>query len=192
MSNDTPPRACLADFGFMAMVLDPIQPMSCSAQLEGGTLTFMSPELLLPSAFGIKNPVPTPQADIYAFGLVILQVCSKYYGFLLVAYTVQVLTGELPFRGIRTTELGFSVLQGLRPDRPANSSAIGLSDSLWSVVQHCWDRNMNFRPKVAEVVTHLEKATVSWQGLMPPCNQVEDVTCTSEVLISGSMQRCTL
>ena len=75
MSNDTPPRACLADFGFMTMVLDPNKPMSCSMQLEGGTITFMSPELLVPSMFGIKNPIPTPEADIYAFGLVILQVC---------------------------------------------------------------------------------------------------------------------
>jgi hypothetical protein len=74
MSNDTPPRACLADFGLMAMVLDPKQPMSCSAQLEGGTTTFMSPELLVPSMFGVKSSVPTPEADIYAFGLVIFQV----------------------------------------------------------------------------------------------------------------------
>ena len=73
MSNGTPPRACLADFGFMTMVLDPGQPMSCSASLEGGTLTFMSPELLVPSKFGMKDSIPTPEADIYAFGLVIFQ-----------------------------------------------------------------------------------------------------------------------
>jgi len=74
MSNDTPPRACLADFGFMTMVLDPGQPISCSAQLEGGTMTFMSPELLVPSAFDLTDSVPTPEADVYAFGLVVFQV----------------------------------------------------------------------------------------------------------------------
>ena len=74
MSNDTPPRACLADFGFMTMVLNPSQPMSCSAQLEGGTRVFMSPELLMPSKFGMEDSVPTPEADVYAFGMVILQV----------------------------------------------------------------------------------------------------------------------
>jgi len=56
------------------MVLDPVQPISCSAQLEGGSMTFMSPELLVPQKFGRRSAVPTPQADIYAFGLVILQV----------------------------------------------------------------------------------------------------------------------
>lgn len=76
MSNDTPPRACLADFGFMSMVLDPDHPMSCSAHLEGGTLMFMSPELLRPQEFGMKHSIPTIQSDIYAFGLVMFQVCE--------------------------------------------------------------------------------------------------------------------
>jgi len=76
MSNDTPPRACLADFGFMTMVNDPVNPMSCSAQLEGGTTTFMSPELLVPSKFGMDDSLPTTAADVYAFGLLIFQVCG--------------------------------------------------------------------------------------------------------------------
>jgi len=172
MSNDSPPRACLADFGFMTMVLDPNKPMSCSAQLEGGTITFMSPELLVPSVFGVKNPFPTPEADIYAFGLVILQV----------------LTGEIPFRGVRTTELGFSVVQGLRPDKPANAPTIGFSEPLWIFVQGCWARNMNMRPKVAEVVTHLARAAASWDGLMPPCTEVENVASVSRPPVSNSME----
>ena len=74
MTNGTPPRACLADFGFITMALFPGQILSCSAQLEGGTMKFMAPELLVPEKFGKKNTLPTPQADIYAFGLVISQV----------------------------------------------------------------------------------------------------------------------
>jgi len=79
MSNDTPPRACLADFGFMTVVFDPDQPMSCSAQLEGGTMMFMSPELLAPQKFEIQNQTPTLQSDVYAFGLVIFQVCKNIH-----------------------------------------------------------------------------------------------------------------
>ena len=74
MTNDEPPKACLADFGFTTMVLDPQNPMSSSGTLEGGTMTFMAPELLAPSKYGLKNAVPTQEGDIYAFGLVILQV----------------------------------------------------------------------------------------------------------------------
>ena len=80
MSNDNPPRACLADFGFMTMVLAPGQRMSCSAKLEGGTMMFMSPELLVPPKFGLTDAIPTPEADIYAFGLVTYQVCDHDRG----------------------------------------------------------------------------------------------------------------
>jgi len=86
MSNDSPPRACLADFGFMTMVLDPNQPMSPSMQLEGGTVMFMAPELLVPWEFGFTESIPTPEADIYAFGLVIYQVCNHDRGYPPFAY----------------------------------------------------------------------------------------------------------
>lgn len=78
MTNDKPPKACLADFGFTSMVLDPENPMSCSLTLEGGTVTFMAPELLAPSKFGLEKAVPTKEGDIYAFGLVILQVLELH------------------------------------------------------------------------------------------------------------------
>jgi len=80
MTNDTPPKACLADFGFTTMVLDPQYPMSSSFTLEGGTLAFMAPELLAPSKHGLRGAFPTREGDVYAFGLVILQVptsCSR-------------------------------------------------------------------------------------------------------------------
>ena len=76
MTNDTPPKACLADFGFTTMVFDPQNPMSISATLEGGTMTFMAPELLAPFKHGLKSAVPTKEGDVYAFGLVILQVAA--------------------------------------------------------------------------------------------------------------------
>ena len=78
MTNDVPPRACLADFGFTSMVLDPQNPMSSSFTLEGGTLAFMAPELLAPPKFGLKGSVPTQQGDIYSFGLVMFQVFLLY------------------------------------------------------------------------------------------------------------------
>jgi serine/threonine protein kinase len=165
MSNDTPPRACLTDIGLMTMVFDPHQPMACSVQIEGGTMRFMSPELLVPSKFGMKDLVPTPEADIYAFGLVIFQVCKQGRIYRLFSHFVQVLTGEIPFRGVRQTELGYAVAMGKRPDKPANAAAIGFSNSLWDFVQRCWDGDMSMRPKVAEVVAYLEEAAAKWDGL---------------------------
>ena len=178
MSNDDPPRACLADFGFMTMVLDPGQPMCCSAQLEGGTVMFMSPELLVPSMFGFTESIPTPEADVYAFGLVIHQVCDHDRGHLPFAYTFQVLTGELPFPRLGVAEIAVKVLGGVRPNKPENASNIGFSDSLWSFARRCWDHRMGLRPKAAEVVSQLERAATDWDKVMPPCAQAEDVAST--------------
>ena len=81
----------------MTVVLDPHQPMSCSAQLVGSTMHFMSPEFLISSKFGAEEAVPTPEADIYTFGLAIFQVCEVPSGYLLSTYTAQVLSGTWYF-----------------------------------------------------------------------------------------------
>jgi len=188
MSNDTPPRACLADFDFMTPVRDPAQPMSCSAQLEGGTMTFMSPELLAPKKFGVENSKSTTQADIYAFGLVIFQVCEWDRGYLPLNHIVQVLTGEIPFRGVQTGDLVLDVVRGVRPTKPENASAIGFSDSLWGFVQRCWDGDMNLRPEVGEVVKQLERAAADWDGVMPPSIGAEGVASASKESTLDSMK----
>ena len=133
---------------------------------------FMAPELMVPSKFGVKNSLPTPQADVYAFGLVIFQVCKQGHVRPPSTYIVQVLTGEIPFRGVRMAELSFNVVLGARPTRPENASAIGFSDSLWRFAQNCWDGDMKLRPKVGDVVVRLESAAGDWNRVMPPFVEV--------------------
>jgi len=83
MTNDTPPRACLGGFGFTTMVLEPQNAMSSSLARKGGTISFMAPEMLAPSEFGLKDSVPTQEGDVYAFGLVVLQVIALCHRLLL-------------------------------------------------------------------------------------------------------------
>ena len=146
----------------------------------------------MPSLFGVKNPIHTPEGDIYTFGLVIFQVRDRYHGRRPLAHTVQVLTGQIPFPGVREAELGFCVYQGLRPNKPENASAIGFSNSLWGLTQCCWDGKMNSRPKVSEVVAHLRKEASSWHGLMPPHTPAENIACVSEAPTSDLTISCTL
>lgn len=188
MSNDEPPRACLADFGFMTMVFDPNHPMTCSTQLEGGTLRFMSSELLMPTKFGLKNSVPTPQSDVYAFGLVIFQVCKNHCQCQLCIYFVQVLTGEIPFRNLGPTGHIIPVIEGGHPDKPNNAPSIGFSDKLWAFAKRCWNVDMKLRPSTAEVVECLCKAKVDWHGVMPPCsNTVDPATPPEDTLAELKM-----
>ena len=191
MSNDSPPRACLADFGFMKMVLDSRHSMWHSPRLEGGTMMFMSPELLVPKKFG-RVAVPTPEADIYAFGLVIYLVCERHRGCLSFTYIVQVLTGDIPFPKLRMGEITLNVAYAVRPPKPEKASAIGFSDSLWRFVQRCWDGDAELRPKVAGVVSQLERAAADWVGVMPPCPLVKNVASASLEQESDSMAHCKL
>jgi len=111
MSNGNSPHVRHADSGFMTMVLDPDQPMSCSAQLEGGTMMFMSPELLVPSKFDITESIPTPETDIFSFGSAIHQVCDHDRGHPPFTYIFQALTGKLPFPGLGMAEIALNAVR---------------------------------------------------------------------------------
>jgi len=127
---------------------------------------FKSPELM---GFCREERVtPTPQADTYAFGLVIFQVCRLDHGcrLFLYMYPLQVLTGETPFRGIPWWTLASGVSCGLRPGKPKNGAPIGFSDSLWGFTECCWGGEIESRPKVGEVVTELGKAADDWDRLI--------------------------
>jgi len=76
--------------------------------------------------------------------------------------------------------LGHYVVDGKRPEKPENASAIGFSDSLWSFTQRCWDGKMEMRPKVGEAVTHLRDVAAIWDWLMPPRPRTEDAGSGSE------------
>ena len=105
----------------------------------------------------------------------------------LVKASSQVLTGEIPFRRVRHTELGYRVYEGLRPIKPENSSDIGFSDFLWKFAQRCWDKNGESRPKVTELVAHLERAAAHREGPMPPSGQGEDIPSASAEPQSDTM-----
>ena len=83
-------------------------------------------------------------------------------------YFFQVLTGETPFCGVPQPALAYFVLHGKRPAKPVDAPGIGFSDSLWGFTQRCWDGEMELRPKVGELVTHLREAAVGWHGFMLP------------------------
>ena len=80
----------------------------------------------------------------------------------------QVLTGEAPFRDFKLLELAYHVSHGARPGKPANAKAIGISDSLWELIQKCWDGDRTRRPQIHEVVVGVGSAAANWRTDMPP------------------------
>ena len=64
----------------MAIVYDEGDGPESTSALGGGTTPFMAPELLASAMFGKAKCEVSKEADVYAFGMVILQVCllQKY------------------------------------------------------------------------------------------------------------------
>ena len=109
ITNETPPRACLADFGLSTLA--PNAGGETATITAGGTPLYMAPELLCPTEFGTKGGRPTQPADIYALGMVIYEV----------------LTGSQPFyeKNWQVYEVTYHVVCGARPAKPDNAEDIG-------------------------------------------------------------------
>ncbi|KAF9070167.1 kinase-like domain-containing protein, partial [Rhodocollybia butyracea] len=105
---------------------------------QGGTLRWMSPELLYPLP-GIESYKRTTASDMYAYGC----LCIEVY------------TGRVPFADIRAEILVLEqVLKGERPERPSEPNA--MTDELWNLVNACWQHDRSGRPQIGLVVDHLK------------------------------------
>ena len=76
-------RVCMADFGISTIAK--VEPWvgahtgstpSLVSFTAGGSLRWMSPELLDPEKFNALDPRPTKESDRFALGMVIYEVCA--------------------------------------------------------------------------------------------------------------------
>ena len=120
----------------------------------------MSPELLNPEAFGLKESRPTQESDCYALGMVIYEVLS----------------GQRPFtQSTRETTVIFKVLQGDRPSRPEGKEGMPFTDDIWQVLELCWKPQPHDRINAKAVLQGLEgnlsllrpDTTASDSGMFP-------------------------
>ena len=70
-------RACLADFGFAAIIEDTGSAEGPGGHKTGGTIRWMAPEILDPDRYGYikraRRKLPSKNTDIYALGMTILE-----------------------------------------------------------------------------------------------------------------------
>ena len=95
----------------------------------------MSPELIHPQRFGIEKGRPTKSSDCYALGMVIYETIS----------------GHLPFHRDADMTVFVKVLNGKRPPREAS-----FTDSLWAMLERCWEPQPDTRPSAEVVLRCLE------------------------------------
>ncbi|KAJ7144130.1 kinase-like domain-containing protein [Mycena epipterygia] len=127
-------HACVTDFG-----LTVLSDATATQTNNGpGSVRWMAPETLIPSAFGLQSFARTPASDIYAFGCVCLELH----------------TGFPPFHGtiLYDAPVMFQVIEGARPSRPEGGV---IPDHIWSIMQKCWAHNFAERPMIHGIVLHL-------------------------------------
>ncbi|KAF9642057.1 kinase-like protein, partial [Thelephora ganbajun] len=120
-------HARLADFSLITLIPD--QSTFLSSCIEGGTLPWMSPELLDPQGFGLKEGRPTKASDRYALGMVIYEILS----------------GQAPFATYSPFGTLSKIVRGERPARPQGKQGKLTTDGIWEVVERCWKREPDDR-----------------------------------------------
>jgi len=131
-------HACLADFSLLTIVTD--QSAIISSCPEGGTIPWMSPELLDPESFGMKKSYSTKESDCYALGMVIYEVLS----------------GQKPYAPSKAFVIIPKVLGGERPARPQGEEGKLFTDAIWGVLEHCWKPQPSDRKSAKAVLPCLE------------------------------------
>jgi len=140
----------LADFGLLTIISDPANRLPSSSYTQGGTARWMSPELIAPERFGLKNSRPTKPSDCYALGMVVYETIS----------------GNLPFHEDADLMVFMKVVEGKRPLRGAR-----FTESLWKMLNLCWASQPNDRPSIEDVLQCLEAASNSSE---PPSGLEEE------------------
>ena len=131
-------QACLADFSLLTIVSD--QSTVISSCIEGGSIPWMSPELLDPAKFGLVESRPTKESDCYALGMVIYEVLS----------------GRMPFAPNTPPAIMRMVLEGKYPERPQGKEGKRLTDAIWGVLELCWKSLPNDRIGAKAILRGLE------------------------------------
>jgi hypothetical protein len=132
-------RAQLAEFGLSTIAPDQLTDESSSRL--GGRLRWMSPELLTPENFGLKDSHRTKESDCYALGMVIYEVLS----------------GNLPFAPYKEYATVEKILGGERPKRPRGVRGIPFTDNIWGMLELCWKPQPRDRISASAVLLRLEE-----------------------------------
>ena len=133
-------RARLADFGLLTVVSDSINLFSSSTtDTHGGTLRWMSPELIAPEKFGTKTSRPTRASDCYSLGTAVYETVSE----------------SIPFHEVHHWAIYGKVAEGKHPSR-----GVCFTDDLWNVMEQCWMSHPDRRPSVECVLECLKTLSI--------------------------------
>ena len=115
-----------------------------------GSPLYMAPEV-------IKGEQYTLKADVFSFGMLVLAVSLK--GEIPLAKYVREAYAKQFKRSFKMSSLGVishGIISGWRPVAPLNEDESPMQpDSIHHMIELCWSKNVDERPDMAQVVSHL-------------------------------------
>jgi len=140
--------------------------------MQGGTIQWMSPELLYSERLGPRDGRPTEESDCYAMGMVVYEVLS----------------GRIPFSPSTLFAVIRKVLEGQRPVRPQAEEGKLFTDAIWRLLELCWKRRPGDRPSARAILLCFEGNPPSaWPSSNPDGGDQRDATLSN----SGAHSRST-
>ncbi|KAJ7821983.1 kinase-like domain-containing protein, partial [Mycena leptocephala] len=132
-------KACIADFGVSSITHAMTLLFTTStANGRGGTARYQAPELFQ----GGRNHFGS---DVYAFACVCYEIIS----------------GTIPFPELpNDMAVMFAVIEGKRPLRPMSCTGTTVLDSLWKLLNNCWEGRAEMRPTAPQIVEQLEDPSI--------------------------------
>ena len=163
---DNSGHAHIADFG-LAMLAHNLDSTQSATTQQGYTPRWAAPEVLSKGSY-------SKEADIFSFAMVMIEVrhglltvCRALVYFHFVS--IQVFTGAVPFSDRSAFAVVLATMQGKRPPRPTHPT---FTESLWTLMERCWDHKPRLRPKVSEVLQVLLTPLVSHSFWLSPIHRL--------------------
>jgi len=145
---------------------------------SGGTLCWMSPELLSSGGYS------TRESDCYTLGMVIYEVGWSNPSRWSLAYPSQVLTGLRPFHHLHALTSVSAIFRGERPEKSLGADSLGFSPELWGLLQSCWSELSSTRPTARRLFDYLSPTSLAW---VPPPVYPAIGVCTFNITDSESL-----
>jgi len=131
-------HACLSGFSRLTIASD--QPATTPLAAPDDAIQWMSPELIAPTKFNLKESRPTKKSDCYSLGMAIYEVLSE----------------KVPFAPRESTAITSDVVGGERPGRPQGGEGARFTDGLWWMLEDCWKPQPDDRPSLDIVLGCLQ------------------------------------
>ena len=129
----------------------------------GTSIQWMSPELLVPTEFGLTERRSTKASDCYAFGMTVYEVLS----------------GRIPFSQYYLFGIVGMVLEGHRPMRPQGAQGVWFTDTIWRMLEFCWISRPAERLDARTILLYLE-------GKLSPSNLYPDSNGNTPIIRSDA------